>query len=673
MVVFCRETQAGVKIFSSSRGEMHYFLFRSIRKNLVVLVLLAVLPALAIMLYTGYELRGKVVDDAKNYALRQVQAMAAHHQRVVDNARLLLMTLAKSSEVLHLDVAACEELLAEILARNSAYVSLSLLDAQGSVLVAVPNESAIINRENRYFQEAMRTGAFNVGDYTLLNTPRRVVVQFAQPIIGTTGDPMGMLTAAFDLSYFGSIFFDTHLPERSVFTLTDAKGIRLTRFPEPEKYTWVPDLPQMVARMSGPVEEGTFQETGVDGVLRLYSFKRMNFQGASFPYLMIRLGIPVDQALGKARFMLIRNLALLFLATILALVTSWFVSDLTILRHLKQLINATGLLKAGDLSARTGMPPEQGELGQLAAAFDSMAESLEQKERQRHLAEEQLRHLNEELEARVAQRTEQLAGANQELHQTLEDLKRTQSQLVLSEKLAALGELVAGISHEINTPVGIALSAGSTLAEKTRAINDLFAQGEMKRSDLIQYLSDSQEGIQMIFGNLGRASDLIRSFKMVSADQVSGTRRVFNVKEYIDEVLLSLRPKLKKTNHHIEVQCDPLLVIENYPGAFSQILTNLIINSLTHGFDANQAGQIRIEVNKTDSTLELHYRDTGKGLLPEIRNKIFEPFFTTARSQGSTGLGLHIIFNIVTRSLGGTIVCESTPGLGTAFHITMPV
>lgn len=652
---------------------MRLFIFRSIRKNLIVLVLLAVLPALAIMLYTGYELSGKVVDDAKRYALRQVLAMAAHHQRVVDNAQLLLVTLAKSSEVRSLDAVACNALLTDLLARNAAYVSLSLTDAQGRILVSAPNASASNIGESNHFKTAMRTGAFTVGDYTLLKTPRRVVVRFAQPIIGIAGKPVGILVAAFDLSYFSSIFFDTHLPDRSIFTLTDAKGMRLTRFPEPERYTWVADLPQMVARMSGSDEEGTFLETGVDGVRRLYSFKRLHFQGASFPYLMIRLGIPVDHALGEARFVLIRNVALLILATILALGTAWFLSEVTIMRRLNRLMDATSRLEAGDLSSRTGMSPEQGELGQLAAAFDSMAEGLEHRERLRRLAEEQLLRLNEELEARVMQRTEQLAGANQELQKTLEDLKRTQSQLVLSEKLAALGELVAGISHEINTPVGVALSAGSTLAEKTRALSDLFAAGEMKRSDLTQYLDDSREGTNMIFANLDRASELIRSFKMVAADQVSGNRRAFNVKDYIEEVLLSLRPKLKKTGHRIEVLCDAQLVIESYPGAFSQILTNFIINSLVHAFNADQAGLIRIEATRTNGTFELRYGDNGKGLAPEIRDRVFEPFFTTARSQGATGLGLHIVFNIVTRTLGGTIACESTPGQGTNFHIVMPV
>ncbi len=652
---------------------MRSLLFGSIRKSLIVVVLLAVLPALAILLYTGRELRARVVHDAESYALRQVQAMAAHHERVVDNARLLLMALAQSSDARNLNAETCQALLADILARNAAYVSLSLADAQGRVLVAAPATSIAQISESIFFQNAMRTRAFTVGDYTLLKTERRVVVQFGQPILDAGNQPVGILIAAFDLSYFGRLFYDTRLPEQSVFTLTDANGMRLTRFPETEKYTWVADLPQMVQRMSGREEEGTFLETGVDGVNRLYSFKRLHFQGASFPYLMIRLGLPVDQALSEARSVIVRNVVLLVLATILALMTAWFVSEIILMRRLTQLIAATDRLKAGELSTRTGIESDEGELGQLAAAFDSMAEGLEDKEKQRSLAEEQLLRLNEELEERVAQRTEQLAGANQDLLNTLEDLQRTQKQLVLSEKLAALGELVAGVAHEINTPVGVALSAGSTLAEKNRTLAELFTQGEMKRSDLTRFLDDSREGTEMILMNLGRASELIRSFKMVAVDQVSEHRRIFNVKSYIDEILLSLRPKLKKTKHRIEVHCDADLVIESSPGALSQILTNFIINSLLHAFEPEQAGEIRIEVTRTNGTLNLRYADNGKGMTSETCDRIFEPFFTTARSQGSTGLGLHIVFNIVTRTLGGTIACESAPGQGTAFRVTMPV
>lgn len=652
---------------------MRSFLFGSIRTSLIILVLLAVLPALAILLYTGWELRRQVVYDAENYALRQVQAMAAHHERVVNNARLLLMALARSSEVQSLDGPACTVLLADILARNAAYVSLTLADSDGHIVAAAPKGGLGDIGAAGYFHNALRSGAFTVGDYTLLKDRHRVVVHFAQPVLGPTERPVGMLVADFDLNYFGRLFDDTRLPEHSVFTLTDANGIRLTRFPETDKYTWVPDLPQMIQRMSGREEEGTFLETGVDGISRLYGFKRLHFQGASFPYLMIRLGIPVDKALAEARFVIVRNVLLMALATILALATAWFVGEIAMLRRLDRLIAATDRLKSGELSSRTGIDGAEGELGKLAAAFDSMAAGLEEKERERSLAEEQLRRLNEELEGRVDQRTEQLACANRDLQQTLEDLQRMQKQLVLSEKLAALGELVAGVAHEINTPVGVALSAGSTLAEKNRTLAELFAGGEMKRSDLARFLDDSREGAEMILANLNRASELIRSFKMVAVDQVSANRRVFRVRGYIDEILLSLRPKLKKTKHRVEVVCDDDLVIESYPGAYSQILTNLIINSLVHAFAPDQEGTLLIEVHRTDGSLELRYADNGRGMSGEVRDRIFEPFFTTARSQGSTGLGMHIVYNLVTHTLGGTIVCDSEPGQGTVFTMTIPV
>lgn len=652
---------------------MRFLFLGPIRRSLILLVLLAVLPSLAILLYSGSELRHRVVNDAEDYSLRQVKSMAAHHERVVENARLLLMALAKSSEIRNLDVFACKAILSDILASNGAYVSLTLADAQGNVLVTVPEKGKAQFKQSAFFQQAKNSTAFIVGEYFLLPDKHRVAVQFGQPILGDAGQVTGVLVAEFDVGYFGAIFYDLHLPDQSVFTLTDMNGMRLTRFPETAKYTWVADLPQMVTLMSGKREEGTFLETGVDGVSRLYGFKRIFLKGTPSSYLMIRLGIPVDQALSEARSVTLRNVALLILATILALGMAWCVAEFTMLRRLSSLILATSKLKQGNLAVRTGMSADEGELGALGAAFDSMAEGLEQKEEARTIAEEKLRHLNEELEERVAQRTGELAKTNLDLKQTLADLQRTQKHLVMSEKLAALGELVAGVAHEVNTPVGVALSAGSTLAEKSRALNELYDQGEMKRSDLTQYLGDVKEGTNMVVMNLGRASELIRSFKMVAADQVSENKRLFNVKSYIDEILLSLRPKLKKTPHHVVVECADDLMIESYPGAFSQILTNFIINSLVHGFTAEQTGEIRIEVKKSGETLNMTYKDNGRGMAPDVRDHIFEPFFTTARSQGSTGLGLHIVFNIVTRTLQGTIDCESSVGQGTSFILTMPV
>jgi len=652
---------------------MRFPFFRSIRATLVFLVLLAVLPALGIMLFSGYTLRENMVDSAEEAALRQIQVMASHHEQVIEHARLLLATLAKAREMQTLDPLGSQLLLEEMLSRNGAYAALALSDTDGRIVAVSPVDSFSSIAGETYFQESRQSLRFAMGTYHLLPETRHVVVEFAQPVLDRDGALRGVLVASFDLSYFGRIFAEAHLPEGSVFTLTDAEGIRLTRFPETEKYTWVPDLPDMIAKMSADAEEGTFLDKGVDGVRRLYGFKRLQFEDAHSPPLMIRLGQPEDLALAVARRALARNLVLLVLATALAIGTARFVGELTIMRRLDRLMSAADRLGTGELSTRTGLDHGEGELGVLAAAFDRMAESLQIQDYDRRRAEEEVCTLNEDLEDRVDQRTSELARANEHLQTALESLRQAQGQLVMSEKLAALGGLVAGVAHEINTPVGVALSATSTMAEKNRILSELFAAGEMKRSNLTEYLESTREGVEMCLLNLNRASDLIRSFKMVAADQVSESRRRFNVREYIGQVLLSLRPKLKKTPHRVEVECDEALVIESYPGALSQILTNLILNSLTHAFRENEAGLIRIEVVKNDGTLNLTYSDDGCGIAPDIQDRIFEPFFTTARAKGSTGLGLHIVFNIVTGTLGGTITCCSAPGQGTTFQVRMPV
>lgn len=652
---------------------MGFPFFSSIRAILVFLVLLAMLPALGIMLGSGYTLRKHMVADAEEAALRQIHGMASHHEQVVENARLLLATLAKAHEIQSLDPLGSQLLLEEMLTRNGAYVALALSDPAGHIVAVSPTDSFSSIAGEAYFQEAKQGMRFVMGMYHPRQGVRSVVMEFAQPVMDREGGLRGVLVAAFDLNYFGRIFADAHLPAGSVFTLTDAEGIRLTRFPETEKYTWVPDLPHMVEKMSAGADEGTFLDKGVDGVRRLYGFKRVRFDDDHSPPLMIRLGQPEDLALAETRRALVRDMVLLVLAAVLAVATAWFVGNLTIMRRLERLMAAADRLGTGDLSTRTMLDHDKGELGVLAAAFDRMAESLQIQDFDRRRAEHECCQLNTELEERVTTRTAELAKANKELQTALENLRQAQGQLVMSEKLAALGGLVAGVAHEINTPVGVALSASSTMAEKNRILSALFTKGDMKRSDLTEYLESAREGLEMTLLNLNRASDLIRSFKMVAADQVSESRRSFNVREYIGQVLLSLRPKLKKTPHRVEVECDEDLVIESYPGALSQILTNFIVNSLTHAFAEGQAGLIRIAVTRSDGMLNLSYSDDGCGIAPEVQDRIFEPFYTTARAKGSTGLGLHIVFNIVTGTLGGTVTCCSAPGQGTTFQVRVPV
>lgn len=278
-----------------------------------------------------------------------------------------------------------------------------------------------------------------------------------------------------------------------------------------------------------------------------------------------------------------------------------------------------------------------------------------------------------ELTRNLQIQAEELQRANQSLQDSLETLQLAQNQLIQSEKMAALGNLVAGIAHEINTPLGIGVTATSYLQQKTHEIHNLYMARQMTRSDLEHYWQTTEESTAMILGNLNRAAEQIRSFKQVAVDQTTSEKRRFNVKSHLQDLLLSLHPKLKRIQPVITIHCREDLEITSYPGAFSQIMTNLIMNSLQHGFEQHEQGKMSIdiydEIQDNVQILQIRYHDNGRGMTSEELTHIFEPFYTTKRGQGGTGLGLHIVYALVTQRLKGQIECQSTPGVGTTFLI----
>ncbi len=285
---------------------------------------------------------------------------------------------------------------------------------------------------------------------------------------------------------------------------------------------------------------------------------------------------------------------------------------------------------------------------------------------------EEILKLNQELENRVQTRTIELEQSNRTLTESLKRLGETQDKLIQSEKMAALGALVAGVAHEINTPIGVGVTAASLLEEKTKKAKKLYDENSLKRKDFESYLGIAEETSSAILKNLIRSGELVKSFKQVAVDQSSEKQRNFNLKEYINEILTSLHPRFKKTSHTIESDIPADIEITSYPGAFSQIITNLIMNSLIHGFENIDNGKIFIKVIHHENTIELIYQDSGRGLEEEEKRKIYDPFFTTKRGEGGTGLGMHIVFNLVTQTLGGNIECESEKDNGVKFTIKIP-
>jgi len=278
----------------------------------------------------------------------------------------------------------------------------------------------------------------------------------------------------------------------------------------------------------------------------------------------------------------------------------------------------------------------------------------------------------------ISDETERLKAKNEieearrKAEEAYRQLEKTQEAIIQSEKMAALGGLVAGVAHEINTPVGNSLAAATHLSVQAKKTSTSYTDEELTGEALEAFLDTSIEATGLMESNCRRAAHLIQSFKQVAVDQSSGEHRSFMVKEYFDEILLGFMHKLKRSNIDVNIVCPDDLEIYNDPGVLAQVLTNLISNSLLHGFDEAATGTIKIRVARKDDDLELIYSDTGKGISDEIANKIFDPFFTTKRGAGGSGLGLNIVYNLVQNKLLGQIVFDKSKSGGVQFTLCFP-
>jgi signal transduction histidine kinase len=267
----------------------------------------------------------------------------------------------------------------------------------------------------------------------------------------------------------------------------------------------------------------------------------------------------------------------------------------------------------------------------------------------------------------------ELQERTRQLSKSLEDLQAAQDGLVQTEKLAALGRLVAGVAHEINTPVGTSLTVASAFINKTKRFEADVASGDVRRSTLTEFIAASREAASQIMANLGNAVDLIQSFKQVAADRNVSDRRHFDLGQVTEQVVKGLRFGLRGQNLAVSVECEPNLAVNSYPGPYGQVLTNLVLNSAVHAFPDGAQGSLRIAARSSGKHhVEVLFSDDGCGMSPEVRRQVFDPFFATRRDQGSTGLGLHIVHNIVTNRLGGRINLETSPGAGTKIQIIVP-
>lgn len=338
---------------------------------------------------------------------------------------------------------------------------------------------------------------------------------------------------------------------------------------------------------------------------------------------------------------------------------------LKIIRRINTLVSASQAIAYGEYSHRAPVKGND-EISLLAENFNLMAVAIQQRI-------QQVTQLNQNLELRVRNRTSELLALNETLQQTIDNLKWTQESLIRSEKMASLGALVAGVAHELNTPVGNALTVASTLHDQTDEIVAEMKSG-LRRVTLENYIDGAKTASDLILRNLQRASDLVIGFKHVAVDQTSEKRRHFDLQKMVQEVVSTLVPTIRKTPYKLEISVPKGLQMDSYPGPIGQVITNLVNNALMHAFDRREHGTISLRAVKLDdSHVRIDFRDDGLGIRAENLNRIFDPFFTTRLGQGGSGLGMSIVHNLIYTVLGGTISVESERNKGTCFTVELPI
>ncbi|RXS43076.1 HAMP domain-containing protein [Idiomarina sp. 29L] len=383
-------------------------------------------------------------------------------------------------------------------------------------------------------------------------------------------------------------------------------------------------------------------------------------------------------SLEQVRLFMWRSIAVAVVVALVTLLACWLATlrlRKAIVQPLDSVVDVVSQV-ARDKNYSLRLPSSQlAEFDTMAQAFNTMLDRVQQHITRQRRAEEEASQLNTQLEQQVTQRTQALKESNSELLKTLEQLHQYQGQLVESEKMASLGDMVAGIAHEVNTPIGLSVTASTLLQDKLAVMQEKFDAKRISTNEFERFLKDCDENLQIIYRNLNRAADLVTSFKQVAVDQSSEVDRDIEINSFMNDVLMSVKPRrLNPEDFPINVHCEGDIQVRAKAGPLNQILMNLIINSMVHAFEGREKGQIDIRFQLVnDNELEIIYTDNGHGVDADISRKIFDPFVTTKRGSGGSGLGLHLVYNLVTQVLGGNIHFFSEENNGVEFIIRFPV
>jgi signal transduction histidine kinase len=603
----------------------------SLRTRLLLLVLLAVIPALGLALYTNLEERQLRKAQVQEQAMRLARLVSADHERLIGDARRLLVNLARLPAVRDRNPAACNVLFADLLTRHSSYVNLGVADADGNVFCsALPMTGPVYVGDRIYFRRALETRDFAIGEYQVGRISGKATLNFGYPVLDDAGNVRAVVIAPLDLAWLSELANQAGLPPGSMLTVIDRNGTILSRYPDEGK--WIGKLmpePLVLNAILTQKGNGTIDAPGMDGIPRLFSFAP--FGGAAqSANAYVSVGIPAAVAFAGVNQILARNIAALGLVAGLALAAAWVGGNLFIVRQIQTLVGATKRVAAGELGVRTGLPPGQGELSQLAGAFDQMAASLDRAHEQR-LREEELRRKNYELE---------------------------QHNLAIQEANRLKTEFVSMVSHELRTPLTSIQGYAELLLEDERI------GGEERES-----LTIVRKNADRLLGLINDLLDLSR----IEAGRVDLHRTSLDLARLISEVARSLRPLIEAKRQQLKLDLgDALPAVWADANRVTQILTNLISNA--HKYTLVD-GSITVAARPDDGFVRVDVSDTGIGLSPEDQAQLFTKFFRandrSSQAIGGTGLGL-VITRLLVELHGGRITVSSAPGQGSTFSFFLP-
>jgi signal transduction histidine kinase len=357
---------------------------------------------------------------------------------------------------------------------------------------------------------------------------------------------------------------------------------------------------------------------------------------------------------------------------LLSVICIYIVLQWRLVRPIKDLIEKSDLLANGELNEVISFDRKD-EIGHLAVSLEATRQALQRSFNELEIKNQQLLEYSGTLESKVRQRTQELENANHHLEAALASVNSAQNELARIERMAALGSMVAGVAHELNTPLGNCLLVASTLSDETRQIGKAMTDGTMRRSDLSHYVDAATESSKLLMRGLQQAAQLVGDFKQVAVDQSSAQRRKFTLVVVFQELAALLHSSLRKTPFNLELDIPDDIELDSYPGPLGQVFSNLVNNAVVHGLDGMSQGYMRCMARRQGDHVLIVFEDSGKGIPPNIIKRIFEPFFTTKFGKGGSGLGLSITFNIITNVLGGEIKVSSEPNHGARFEMSIPL